>query len=94
MLCKYLKLFFLIVTIPCFSQVKKIDSINYNIKQLIDSSIVKKAFPGAQVYLKIGNDIVINESFGHHTYDSIIKVENDHIYDLASLTKVFGPPML
>mgnify|MGYP001168934524 FL=1 len=91
MLCKYLKLFFLIVTIPCFSQVKKIDSINYNIKQLIDSSIVKKAFPGAQVYLKIGNDIVINESFGHHTYDSIIKVENDHIYDLASLTKVFGP---
>ena len=42
MLCKYLKLFFLIVTIPCFSQVKKIDSINSNIKQLIDSSIVKK----------------------------------------------------
>jgi len=91
MLYKYLKLFFLIITIPCFSQVKKIDSINYKITQLIDSSIIKKAFPGAQIYLKIGNSIVINESFGFHTYDSIIKVENDHIYDLASLTKVFGP---
>mgnify|MGYP001232532707 FL=1 len=90
MLYKYLKLFFLIITIPCFSQVKKIDSINYKITQLIDSSIIKKAFPGAQIYLKIGNSIVINESFGFHTYDSIIKVENDHIYDLASLTKVFG----
>ena len=91
MLYKYLKLFFLIITIPCFSQVKKIDSINYKITQLINSSIIKKAFPGAQIYLKIGNNIVINESFGFHTYDSIIKVENDHIYDLASLTKVFGP---
>ena len=91
MLYKYLKLFFLIITIPCFSQVKKIDSIDYKITQLINSSIIKKAFPGAQIYLKIGNNIVINESFGFHTYDSIIKVENDHIYDLASLTKVFGP---
>jgi len=91
MLYKYLKLFFLIITIPCFSQVKNIDSVNYKITQLINSSIIKKAFPGAQIYLKIGNNIVINESFGFHTYDSIIKVENDHIYDLASLTKVFGP---
>lgn len=91
MLSKYLKLFFLVIVLPCFSQVKKIDSVNYKIKQLIDSSIIKKAFPGAQIYLKIGNDIVMNESFGFHTYDSIIKVENDHIYDLASLTKVFGP---
>ena len=91
MLYKYLKLFFLIISIPCFSQVKKIDSIKYKITQLIDSSIIKKAFPGAQIYLKIGNNVVINDSFGFHTYDSIIKVENDHIYDLASLTKVFGP---
>jgi len=63
-----------------FAQHNKIDS-------LINSSIQDKAFPGAQVYIKIEDKVLINKSFGYHTYDSLTKVNNSHAYDLASLTK-------
>ena len=68
-----------------------IDSIHYNLNKKIDSiielSIKKKAFPGAQiVVLKDGKEI-LNKNYGYHTYDSIHKVTNSSIYDLASITK-------
>ena len=60
--------------------IKKIDSI-------VEFSIMKKAFPGAQiVILKDGKEI-LNKSYGYHTYDSIKMVTNSSIYDLASITK-------
>jgi len=31
---------------------------------------------------------VFQKSYGHHTYDKNIKVENHHLYDLASITKI------
>ena len=65
-------------------------NLSFKVDSLINSSINEKAFPGGQVYVKIGDEIVINKSFGYHTYDSIVKVENDHVYDLASLTKVLA----
>ena len=63
--------------------IQKIDS-------LINLSIKQKAFPGAQVYIKIKDSIVVNKSYGYQTYDSINRINNDHIYDLASLTKVLA----
>ena len=74
-----------------FLDAQKSELINNEVDELINSSIEKKAFPGAQIFLKIDNEIIINKSYGFHTYDSIIQVNNNHIYDLASLTKVFGP---
>ena len=68
---------------PIFSQnFKKIDS-------LIENSIELKAFPGAQLYLK-NPDYTYSKSYGFHTYDSLIKVEQDHLYDLASITKTLA----
>lgn len=74
-----------------FLTAQKNELISREINELVNSSIEKGAFPGAQVFLKIDNEIIINKSYGFHTYDSIIQVDNNHIYDLASLTKVFGP---
>ncbi|MDG2147241.1 MAG: serine hydrolase, partial [Flavobacteriaceae bacterium] len=34
--------------------------------------------------------IIYNKSFGHHTYKKNLKVKNEHIYDLASLTKILA----
>ena len=34
--------------------------------------------------------MVYNKCFGFHTYDSLRKVSNDDIYDLASLTKIIA----
>ncbi|MDG1966874.1 MAG: serine hydrolase [Flavobacteriaceae bacterium] len=64
-------------------KLEKIDS-------LINSSITLKNFPGAQLFVKFNDSIIINKSYGFHTYDSIIKVNNTHLYDLASLTKVLA----
>ena len=59
------------------------------IDSLINNSIKLKAFPSAQIFIKKG-DFIYSKSYGFHTYDSIIKVENDHIYDLASITKTMA----
>ncbi|MAT79481.1 MAG: serine hydrolase [Flavobacteriales bacterium] len=59
------------------------------IDSLIENSIKLKAFPGAQVYLK-NSDYTYSKSYGFHTYDSLIKVEQDHLYDLASITKTLA----
>ncbi len=70
-----------------FSQQHLPNKINSKIDSLIQSSIKEQAFPGAQVYIKIEDTVLINQSFGYHTYDSLVKVQNSHAYDLASLTK-------
>ena len=66
----------------CSQNFTKIDS-------LIENSIELKAFTGAQLYLKIP-DYTYSKSYGFHTYDSLIKVEQDHLYDLASITKTLA----
>jgi CubicO group peptidase (beta-lactamase class C family) len=36
------------------------------------------------------DSIRFNKSYGFHTYDSIVRVENHHLYDLASVTKILA----
>ncbi|MBN2662619.1 MAG: serine hydrolase [Bacteroidales bacterium] len=59
----------------------KIDSIaNYAIKN--------NATPGMQVFVSINQKVILQKSYGYHTYDSIIPVQNTDLYDLASITKI------
>ena len=64
-------------------QLEKIDSI-------IDSAIAQKAFHGAQLLIAKGGSLKVHKAYGYHTYDSIQKVELEHLYDLASMTKVLA----
>ena len=59
------------------------------IDSLIENSIKLKAFPGAQIYLK-SLDYTYSKSYGFHTYDSLVQVEQNHLYDLASITKTLA----
>ena len=59
------------------------------IDSLIENSIKLKAFPGAQIYLK-NSDYTYSKSYGFHTYDSLVQVEQNHLYDLASITKTLA----
>lgn len=61
----------------------KIDSI---VKEMIDSSVV----PGCQILIAKNGQIVFDRCFGTFTYDKIQPVQNDDIYDLASVTKVLS----
>jgi CubicO group peptidase (beta-lactamase class C family) len=53
-------------------------------EQVIDYAMT----PGMQILVAKTGEIVYHKSFGHHTYDRKIRVENHHLYDLASLTKI------
>jgi CubicO group peptidase (beta-lactamase class C family) len=60
------------------------------IDSIVENGIRNGAFPGAQVFLKKGDKILINKAYGFHTYDSITEVSLSDLYDLASITKVVG----
>lgn len=65
------------------------------LKSVIDTiakmGIREKAFPGCQVLIAKNGKVIFHESYGYHTYDSIVALSNDHMYDWASITKVTGP---
>lgn len=90
--------------------IKKNDRLKYTIpeeegfnseklKSSIDSfanmGIKQRIFPGCQVLIAKNGKVIFHESYGFHTYDSITLLQNDHLYDWASITKITGPlPLL
>lgn len=58
------------------------------IDTLIQNCILKKIFPGCEVWAAIDGKVFYMKSFGYHTYDKVEPVSNFDLYDLASLTKV------
>jgi beta-N-acetylhexosaminidase len=62
-----------------------------SVDSIINSSIQKKYFPGAQLLIGSGENLIYFKSFGHFTYDASSKnVDSNSIFDLASLTKVLA----
>jgi len=65
------------------------------LQHLVDSiaelGIAKKAFPGCQVLIAKEGKVIYNTSYGFLTYDNALPVQNDVLYDLASVTKVSAP---
>ena len=58
---------------------------------IIYTAISDSIFPGAQLFVSKGDKILINKSFGNHTYEKDSKIiTNESIYDVASLTKVLS----
>ena len=66
------------------------DALEYKIDSIVQIGIQQKAYPGAQVLVFKNDSIRLNKSYGFHTYDSIVRVENHHLYDLASVTKILA----
>ena len=65
------------------------------LQHLIDSiaerGIEAKAFPGCQVLIAKEGKVILNKSYGFLTYDKTLPVQNDVLYDLASVTKITAP---
>ena len=95
----YLFHFFLIILLIhkiSFSQQFKgsnINNLKHKVDSLINFGIKNKAYPGAQVLIFKRDSIQINKSYGYHTFDSITPVTNNHLFDLASLTKILASTM-
>jgi beta-glucosidase-like glycosyl hydrolase/CubicO group peptidase (beta-lactamase class C family) len=60
----------------------------YAIDSIVKDGMKMRAYPGAQVLVAQHGKVLYNKSFGYHTYENTRKVENEDIYDIASITKV------
>lgn len=50
----------------------------------------KKMAPGMQILVARAGKVVYQKSFGYHTNDTLKKVKNTDLYDVASLTKILA----
>ena len=46
--------------------------------------------PGMQILVARAGRVIYQKSFGYHTNDTLLKVKNSDIYDVASLTKILA----
>ena len=58
--------------------------------EIIKKAIEDKVFPGAQIFISKGENILFNDGIGYFTYGKSTKVDSKSIYDVASLTKVLS----
>ena len=58
------------------------------IDSIVGVAIERKAFPGCQLVVARAGKVVIDTCYGYHDYSRRTPVRHDHLYDLASLTKV------
>ena len=52
----------------------------------IDSMIA----PAIQMLVSKNGKVIYNKSFGYHTYEKKVKLENTHVFDLSSITKIIA----
>ena len=64
--------------------------LNRTIDSIANASIDSRCFPGCQILVARKGKIVLHKSYGHHTYDCEQEVQNSHLYDMASCTKVMA----
>ena len=57
---------------------------------LVKDGLDSLMFPGAQILVSRKGKVVYQKSFGRPTYGSSEKITNDHLYDIASLTKILA----
>ncbi len=64
-----------------------LDSLN-KIDSIVQLAIQDQVMPGCQIVVARHGKIFYSKSFGFHTYDSIESVQDFHLYDIASITKI------
>ena len=72
------------------NHVLKLNDFERKADSIMLDAIQKQAFPGAQILIYKSGENLLHKSYGFHTYDSIQRVTNDHLYDLASVTKILA----
>lgn len=63
------------------SQLAEIDNI-------VKNAIQMKALPGCQIVVAIDGKVILQKAYGTTMYEKGDSVTNEHIYDLASITKI------
>lgn len=67
------------------------DSLMKTINRFAHDGIRDTIFPGCQVLIAKQGKVIFHKPYGYFTYDSIVPLAKEHVYDWASLTKITGP---
>ncbi len=60
------------------------------IENFANDAISKKMTPGMQILVAKKGKVIYQKSFGYFTYENKTKVDNQTVYDIASLTKIIA----
>src|SRR3989344_5312053 len=63
------------------------------IDAIVDNAIRSKALPGCQVVVAIDGKVIHQKSYGTTMYEKGDSITNDHLYDIASITKIASSTM-
>lgn len=64
--------------------------LEHEIDSIVIAGIDMQAFPGCQISVVKNGSMIFQKSYGYQTYDSLIAINNETIYDVASITKVIA----
>ena len=64
--------------------------LNQKIDSLVNGGLAAGAYPGCEVMVARKGIVVFHKTYGYHTYDKRVEVQQQDLYDLASVTKVSG----
>lgn len=62
----------------------------HEIDAIVEKGIKAKAFPGCQVLVAVKGKIIYQKAFGKLTFDGKDSTNLNHVYDLASVSKIVG----
>lgn len=60
------------------------------VDQLVKNGLDSLMYPGAQVLIARHGKVIYNKGFGRPTYESTDSITPEHLYDLASITKILA----
>jgi beta-N-acetylhexosaminidase len=60
------------------------------IDSIVAKGIREHAYPGCQVFAAKDGKVFLNKSYGHFTYEKKHAVQNNDLYDIASVTKIMA----
>jgi beta-glucosidase-like glycosyl hydrolase/CubicO group peptidase (beta-lactamase class C family) len=60
------------------------------IDSIVNDGIEKRAFPGCQVLFANDGKVFFEQAYGHPRYEDTTEVTVQHLYDLASVTKILA----
>lgn len=64
------------------------------IDSIVKDAIERHATPGCQVLVAKDGVVIFNKSYGYYTYDNTYPVNNNDLYDLASMTKTLSTTLV
>ena len=67
------------------------EKLSRNIDSLVQIGLDSMAYPGCQVLVAKDGKVIFHKCYGFHTYEKKVRVEENNIYDWASITKITGP---